>query len=149
MRTGIRSPSSRRAWIEIDYPRCGQLVCGSPSSRRAWIEIPNRVQAQGEAAVALLAEGVDRNTAYVDLFAVGVLSPSSRRAWIEIFFIFSFLHSCPVALLAEGVDRNIRKQEMVNNGEMSPSSRRAWIEIPWSLLGLVALYGRPPRGGRG
>ena len=56
----------------------------SPSSRRAWIEIPARTLARCGNMVALLAEGVDRNVLL--LFAVGaaVASPSSRRAWIEI-----------------------------------------------------------------
>ena len=56
------SPSSRRAWIEIDFPAlAGVLRVRSPSSRRAWIEmLSHRPE-------ILLSE-----------------SPSSRRAWIEI-----------------------------------------------------------------
>ena len=34
-----RSPSSRRAWIEIGDGRNDRFGGGSPSSRRAWIEI--------------------------------------------------------------------------------------------------------------
>ena len=58
------------------------------------------------AAVALLAEGVDRNEKRWTPRAAFPESPSSRRAWIEI------MRKCPailhryVALLAEGVDRN-------------------------------------------
>ena len=39
--TGLqRSPSSRRAWIEIDYDLTGTKPdVSSPSSRRAWIEM--------------------------------------------------------------------------------------------------------------
>ena len=55
----------------------------SPSSRRAWIEIQLLAHKLLRKAVALLAEGVDRN------FWMGV-KPSSRL----------------VVLLAEGVDRN-------------------------------------------
>ena len=55
----------------------------SPSSRRAWIEIKNRRMKEMRPDVALLAEGVDRNT----------VSTYPCR-------------SIPVALLAEGVDRN-------------------------------------------
>ena len=60
-------------------------------------------------AVALLAEGVDRN-----LKAGGQLfhdfgSPSSRRAWIEI----------------------LSRQQMKGKNPSSPSSRRAWIEIKY------------------
>ena len=101
----------------------------SPSSRRAWIEISSRHSAEGRAAVALLAEGVDRNVCtditsnpfQVALLAEGVdrntlvtpraccplRSPSSRRAWIEIEACDEFVHIVVVALLAEGVDRNI------------------------------------------
>ena len=55
------SPSSRRAWIEI--LRAGQRAppATSPSSRRAWIEILMLLMASATIAVALLAEGVDRN----------------------------------------------------------------------------------------
>ncbi len=56
--------------------------------------------------VALLAEGVDRNTvANVD-YNGSPLSPSSRRAWIEICHPVSPALFYAVALLAEGVDRN-------------------------------------------
>ena len=57
-------------------------------------------------AVALLAEGVDRNNNYLGTEGVELMSPSSRRAWIEIVFC------------AEG-----------RFPPASPSSRRAWIEI--------------------
>ena len=80
----------------------------SPSSRRAWIEIGKIRHAWRMQSVALLAEGVDRNCPcflvpkclFVALLAEGVdrnravdgrivhvlVSPSSRRAWIEIRF---------------------------------------------------------------
>ncbi len=35
-------------------------------------------------AVALLAEGVDRNKSRLFVLCIGRWSPSSRRAWIEI-----------------------------------------------------------------
>ena len=79
----------------------------SPSSRRAWIEIEKQLTEYIRSIVALLAEGVDRNVkriiatperTIVALLAEGVdrnfigklaenkdpMSPSSRRAWIEI-----------------------------------------------------------------
>ena len=58
-------------------------------------------------AVALLAEGVDRNT-------MKEVSTISKR----------------VALLAEGVDRNLTANKEGMKNDVSPSSRRAWIEIP-------------------
>ena len=58
----LLSPSSRRAWIEMelgmleDWPKVR-----SPSSRRAWIEIWSIILRVYGFVVALLAEGVDRN----------------------------------------------------------------------------------------
>ena len=57
--------------------------------------------------VALLAEGVDRNT------------PEDME------YIYT-----NVALLAEGVDRNNISLKFSAEDRESPSSRRAWIEIP-------------------
>ena len=55
-------------------------VAPSPSSRRAWIEIGMCQAAKTRRPVALLAEGVDRNTD-IDWLGVGKnVSPSSRRA---------------------------------------------------------------------
>ena len=77
------SPSSRRAWIEIGHPGCQGVYAG----------------------VALLAEGVDRNStkgksvmdALVALLAEGV--DRNREQDINARIM-------KVALLAEGVDRN-------------------------------------------
>ena len=57
-------------------------------------------------AVALLAEGVDRNQMIVYAPSESGLSPSSRRAWIEMEDKRRYLSAHCVALLAEGVDRN-------------------------------------------
>ena len=56
--------------------------------------------------VALLAEGVDRNSARMMVFTTET-----------------------VALLAEGVDRNKLTHDGSAKTVVSPSSRRAWIEI--------------------
>ena len=56
--------------------------------------------------VALLAEGVDRNTRGPSIAGEDPRSPSSRRAWIEIRCLLRNTRSHVVALLAEGVDRN-------------------------------------------
>ena len=80
-----RSPSSRRAWIEITKPQQQNQPKPSPSSRRAWIEMSWSQGSSDSASVALLAEGVDRN-GYQEAWAeYRMKSPSSRRAWIEIF----------------------------------------------------------------
>ena len=56
--------------------------------------------------VALLAEGVDRNDCEESEDLTQTASPSSRRAWIEISKSSSTASRASVALLAEGVDRN-------------------------------------------
>ena len=56
----------------------------SPSSRRAWIEIQMPQVRHRLSEVALLAEGVDRNILPPPAAPAAVPSPSSRRAWIEI-----------------------------------------------------------------
>ena len=63
-------------------------------------------RAQDLKRVALLAEGVDRNSQRVGTYTGDGESPSSRRAWIEICFDFASREWPCVALLAEGVDRN-------------------------------------------
>ena len=82
-------------------------------------------------AVALLAEGVDRNLMTTGTALHGHLSPSSRRAWIEIHEPEELPGGFFVALLAEGVDRNSYAILQEKRRIMSPSSRRAWIEIRW------------------
>ena len=76
--------------------------------------------------VALLAEGVDRNTCGKNSLPMSFWSPSSRRAWIEIKYDPPTEADADVALLAEGVDRNTKSE------------------------GSAKVAGcRPPRGGRG
>ena len=121
--------------------------------------------------VALLTEGVDRNTTSHGQSYALPSSPSSRRAWIEIALCADPSVIDVVALLTEGVDRNVLLLFAVGAAVASPSSRRAWIEIKVILcasLGVsVALLtegvdrnsheadwynnraGRPPHGGRG
>ena len=57
--------------------------------------------------VALLAEGVDRNTVRKVTGGCVGRSPSLRRAWIEIILVSKQINMLSVALLAEGVDRNM------------------------------------------
>ena len=145
----------------------------SPSSRRAWIEIWLSPKPTARVRVALLAEGVDRNRYMWSGMMQGKRSPSSRRAWIEIRRILQAVPACSVALLAEGVDRNhvftlvtpracvaLLAEGVDRNFEAlgehtavvrSPSSRRAWIEMGELVHRLAARrgHGRPPRGGRG
>ena len=76
--------------------------------------------------VALLAEGVDRNTWTREAKRAALTSPSSRRAWIEIEKHPGSSGQTLVALLAEGVDRNRAVSGHVR-----------------------MMMSRPPRGGRG
>ena len=86
--------------------RVFSLFLLSPSSRRAWIEIIISFVKSFFNAVALLTEGVDRNSCIVMISLGRFSSPSSRRAWIEIVPMAFLLTYCAVALLTEGVDRN-------------------------------------------
>ena len=79
--------------------------------------------------VALLAEGVDRNSVREFPVCCPGTSPSSRRAWIEILHNRVSELISLVALLAEGVDRNNCHLKHSFTLNWSPSSRRAWIEI--------------------
>ena len=122
-------------------------------------------------AVALLTEGVDRNTQMppvndqqprVALLTEGV----DRNLPLPV------VSDVPVvALLTEGVDRNVIDKLAQDWDTLSPSSRRAWIEIRSTVRSCktseVALLtegvdrnvylhaqalvfcGRPPHGGRG
>ena len=81
------------------------------------------------ASVALLAEGVDRNRLELSDLPPRYRSPSSQRAWIEILFPVNNLLQRLVALLAEGVDRNKKISPVGGTPSPSPSSQRAWIEI--------------------
>ena len=81
-------------------------------------------------AVALLAEGVDRNkisTALPPMFTVALLAEGVDR---NISPARTLARCGNVALLAEGVDRNMFQGETRLENRVSPSSRRAWIEIP-------------------
>ena len=103
----VRSPSSRRAWIEIcKGAEDRRNPAWSPSSRRAWIEIVTNLNVSQLFAVALLAEGVDRNAfrgLLSRIIGVALLAEGVDRNWMLEHRIQK---REKVALLAEGVDRN-------------------------------------------
>ena len=74
---GLVSPSSRRAWIEIEKLRSPSECKGVDRNHRV-STVPRMP------SVALLAEGVDRNNLMQGLMDGLPTSSSSRRAWIEI-----------------------------------------------------------------
>ena len=99
-------------------------------------------------AVALLAEGVDRNGVVLLPRARLARSPSSRRAWIEIFWKGAWARFGPVALLAEGVDRNLLGKisgKFVGVALLAEGvDRNTIVNARYE-----AYMRRPPRGGRG
>ena len=74
------------------YIQCADYLT-SPSSRRAWIEINSKSKLFPAPPVALLAEGVDRNIEALVYKKELLPSPSSRRAWIEITICFNRIMS--------------------------------------------------------
>ena len=146
-----RSPSSRRAWIEMLITRSMRMARpSSPSSRRAWIEMYLK-------AVARFSP---------------VMSPSSRRAWIEIDDCPELIDYAPCRPPrgGRGLKFDVPVQAVLHHGspssrrawieisdvpccsirrKWSPSSRRAWIEITSRGSTATKSCRRPPRGGRG
>ena len=113
---GVMSPSSRRAWVEIQWwPQFWHTHMESPSSRRAWVEMGLRWIWGSWATVALLAEGVGRNLIRETISSSPSTSPSSRRAWVEMRAIGHPVSVSQVALLAEGVGRNYDAPEPGGN----------------------------------
>ena len=101
-------------------------------------------------AVALYAEGVDRNFNWITIFFSIPQSPSTRRAWIEIDILTLWVVPfCPVALYAEGVDRN----KMLGRPCCAPSNVALYAEgvdrNQNSTQILRVPSSRPLRGGRG
>ncbi len=95
---GVDRNGYQEAWAEYRMK--------SPSSRRAWIEIFSSACFCSSSEVALLAEGVDRNLE-VRLFGVLELGVALLAEGVDRNFpLRVFRSSHCVALLAEGVDRN-------------------------------------------
>ena len=98
--------------------------------------------------VALLAEGVDRNTIYTSNRSREDGSPSSRRAWIEIVNVPQPVAYRRVALLAEGVDRNTASACTRRSRTVALLAEGVDRNISDSYACRKG-KGRPPRGGRG
>ena len=100
-------------------------------------------------AVALYAEGVDRNFNWITIFFSIPQSPSTRRAWIEIDILTLWVVPfCPVALYAEGVDRN--EQLICPVPLLSVALYAEGVDRNQLVRRHVrAVLGRPLRGGRG
>ena len=140
----IESPSSRRAWIEISPLLTRHSGRKSPSSRRAWIEINSNLYPVFFWFVALLAEGVDRNTrlwnSHVAALVVALLAEGVDRN-----ISFSILNNSPlVALLAEGVDRNhfghaqVRGEDVALLAEGVDRNWRLRSSAPTTTVALLA-----------
>ena len=149
----------------FESPRGGRTAGRSPSSRRAWIEICETCSRSGGYGVALLAEGVDRNApgtaserapcrspssrrAWIEMQKQRLsanprpTSPSSRRAWIEIWAWRNCSNSLIVALLAEGVDRNVMPcgwDRVALVALLAEGVDRNVMPCGWDRVALVAL----------
>ncbi len=99
--------------------------------------------------VALLAEGVDRNIGMPASSSSGVLVALLAEGVDRNTIHHARTEYADVALLAEGVDRNADHPWRYDSTLESPSSRRAWIEINISFISGSRAFSRPPRGGRG
>ena len=121
----------------------------SPSSRRAWIEIQMINLTKEHPYVALLAEGVDRNLKWFHSMRLGQVALLAEGVDRNALVYAPMPQKFVVALLAEGVDRNSHKVLEIIPENPSPSSRRAWIEIFALLFAFFGSSCRPPRGGRG
>ena len=108
-----------------------------------------RAPHRGADAVALLAEGVDRNTTICCSPINGTCRPPRGGRGSKFVHRFIRFRGFGVALLAEGVDRNCLASSSARSTTASPSSRRAWIEILRDYFFRLTELGRPPRGGRG
>ena len=79
-----RSPSSRRAWVEITPLKRVENRSLVALLAEGVGRNPIRTAPAKGRRVALLAEGVGRNSNALYMAAVWLSSPSSRRAWVEI-----------------------------------------------------------------
>ena len=151
----FRSPSTRRAWIEIlTAADMAVNLPMSPSTRRAWIEIKQSKRAQRPSV------SPSTRRAWIEILRLPKTkrhreSPSTRRAWIEITVspvqvdvqnvalhpegvdrnpnLYDIPLDPEVALHPEGVDRNEVLPPPYNYDNASPSTRRAWIEITMNI----------------
>ena len=129
MRDLEKSPSARRAWIEISSLAAPLLLKNVVALRTEGVDrnVNSYMNMRDLEKVALRTEGVDRNVDEADSVKQAMRSPSARRAWIEMLVITNYhTYASAVALRTEGVDRN-KKSPGVHQ-------KRA---------------GRPPHGGRG
>ncbi len=149
--TSVRSPSSRRAWIEI-VPSLIQSLerVGSPSSRRAWIEIRPAARRWRPAP-----RSPSSRRAWIEIATTAsrwrpaATSPSSRRAWIEMDIELQDVYPAKVALLAEGVDRNKCGNHAVV-ADLRVALLAEGVDRNNQVPRLdITRSRRPPRGGRG
>ena len=100
-----KSPSPRRAWIEIFFfLACRRIRNTSPSPRRAWIEMVGDVDGINRGVRRPPHGGRGLKSRAIVKHGVACVSPSPRRAWIEMKSSAALATPPPVALPTEGVD---------------------------------------------
>ena len=144
-----RSPSTRRAWIEI-APSSALQCCHTVALHPEGVDRNPVVAAhiKAEQDVALHPEGVDRNRTTPFSRVRSARSPSTRRAWIEMLRVderglWGRSPSTRRAWIEIQFTRCFRQSSR------SPSTRRAWIEMANAAADSATAAGRPPPGGRG
>ena len=101
----------------------------SPSPRRAWIEISLSAYYFHQVMVALPTEGVDRNSCRSSAWAAFCAVALPTEGVDRNLHRLAEIAGVRVALPTEGVDRNPYRGVRITRSIWSPSPRRAWIEI--------------------
>ena len=98
--------------------------------------------------VALLAEGVDRNSYEVDTKTGPLVALLAEGVDRNLSVSGITPHDYGVALLAEGVDRNMAASTHSFRAPVALLAEGVDRNVP-SLRSTMAASSRPPRGGRG
>ena len=125
------SPSTRKAWIEIDRPlrSVGVIICRLPHGRRGLkLSLPEMYTHHHRSP--------STRKAWIEIFNARIIcinctpSPSTRKAWIEMLKVSVLNINKEGGRLPHGRrGLKLRLHHMQEISPSSPSTRKAWIEI--------------------